>query len=221
MFRLHILHAVGAFFVFALFIGLASPAAESATAQTKYTPELQAAISRAEAYLNRITTLHARFIQVGPKGEMAEGDLYLSRPGRMRIEYDPPVPLLLIAADDWLAYQDKELEEVTYLPLSSTPATFLLQEKIHLGGEIAVTKAEKTLGATRIWLSRTDDPGAGTLTLVFSENPFVLRQWDVTDSQGLTTQVGLLNPEFGKKFDPELFEIRDPYKKRKVGPRRR
>ena len=159
------------FFVFVLFVGLATPTADAATAQAEYVPELRAAIAQAEAYLNRITTLHARFIQVGPNGEMAEGDLYLSRPGRMRIEYDPPVPLLLIAADDWLAYQDKELEEVTYLPLSSTPATFLLQEKIRLGGDITVTKAEKTPGATRIWLARADDPGAGTLALVFSAAP--------------------------------------------------
>jgi len=216
------LRALRVFFVFALLIGLAAPAAaDTAPAQENYTPELQAAITRAEAYLNRITTLHARFVQVGPNGEMAEGDLYLSRPGRMRIEYDPPVPLLLIAANDWLAYQDKELEEVTYLPLSSTPATFLLQEKIRLGGDITVTKAEKTPGATRIWLARTDDPGAGTLALVFSNAPFALRQWDVTDSQGLTTQVGLLNAEFGKTFDPKLFELRNPYKKRKAGPRRR
>lgn len=209
------------FFILALFIGLASlPANAAGTAQT-FAPELRDAIAKAESYLNRITTIRARFIQVGPKGEMAEGDLYLARPGRMRIEYDPPVPLLLVAADDWLAYQDKELEEVTYLPLSATPAAFLLQDNIRLEGDITITGVEKTPGAVRIWLAQTEDLQAGVLALVFSEAPFALRQWEITDAQGLTTQIGLLNPEFGQVFDPELFDIRNPYKKRKPGPRRR
>ncbi len=207
-------------FLFALFIGLAVLPAEAAGEKTNFAPELQAAIAQAEAYLNRITTIHARFVQIGPKGNLAEGDVYLARPGRMRIEYDPPVPLLLVAADDWLAYQDKELEEVTYLPLSSTPAAFLLQENIRLDGEIAVQAAEREPGAIRLWLIQRDDPEAGSLTLVFSEAPFVLRQWNVTDAQGLVTQVGLLNPEFGAPLDPKLFELRNPYKKRKPGPRR-
>ncbi len=208
-------------FTFALLLGFATLSADAVAAKTEFAPELRAAIDRVESYLNRLTTIHARFVQVGPSGELAEGDVYLARPGRMRIEYDPPVPLLLIAADDWLAYQDKELEEVTYLPLSSTPAAFLLQEKIRLNGEITVTAVEKTPGAVRIQLIETEDPKAGKLTLVFSEAPFALRQWEVTDAQGLTTRVGLLNAEFGKAFNPKLFELRDPYKKRKVGPRRR
>ncbi|MCE2509554.1 MAG: outer membrane lipoprotein carrier protein LolA [Alphaproteobacteria bacterium] len=208
-------------FVLALFLGLAVLSVDAVAAKTAFAPELRAAIDRAENYLNRLTTIRARFVQVGPNGELSEGDVYLARPGRMRIEYDPPVPLLLIAADDWLAYQDKELEEVTYLPLSSTPASFLLQEKIRLSGEITVTEVEKTPGAVRIQLTETNDPKAGKLTLVFSEAPFALRQWEVTDAQGLTTRVGLLNAEFGQTFDPDLFELRDPYKKRKPGPRRR
>ncbi len=208
-------------FAFALLLGLATLSADALAAKTEFAPELRAAIDRVESYLNRLTTIHARFVQVGPGGELAEGDVYLARPGRMRIEYDPPVPLLLIAADDWLAYQDKELEEVTYLPLSSTPAAFLLQEKIRLTGEITVTAVEKTPGAVRIQLIETEDPKAGKLTLVFSEAPFALRQWEVMDAQGLTTRVGLVNAKFGEAFNPKLFELRDPYKKRKAGPRRR
>jgi len=208
-------------FSFALILGLVAFPTDAATAKTLFTPELRSAIDRVERYLNRITTIHARFVQVGPDGELAEGDVYLERPGRMRIEYDPPVPLLLIAADNWLVYQEKELEEVTYVPLSSTLAAFLLQEKTRLDGDITVMAVEKTPGAVRIHLTETEDPKAGKLTLVFSETPFALRQWEVTDALGLTTRVSLLNAEFGKALNPKLFELQDPYKKRKFGPRRR
>ncbi|MGB1548142.1 MAG: LolA family protein [Alphaproteobacteria bacterium] len=207
-------------FTIALLLGLVVLSADAAAAKTAFAPELRAAIEKAEKYLNRMTTIRARFVQVGPNGELSEGDVYLARPGRMRIEYDPPVPLLLVAADDWLAYQDKELEEVTYLPISSTPAAFLLEDKIRFSGDITVTEVDKVPGALRIQLIETADPKAGKLTLVFSEAPFALRQWEVTDSQELTTRVGLINAEFGMTFDPDLFELRDPYKKRKPGPRR-
>lgn len=207
-------------FALALCLVLSAAAADAAATKETLTPELRQAVGQAERYLNGITTIRARFIQVGPNGELSEGNVYLARPGRMRIEYDPPVPLLLIAADSWLTYQDKELEEATYLPLSSTPAAFLLEKEIRLGGKITVAKVEKTPGALRLRLIETDDPKAGALTLVFGEAPFALRQWEVTDAQGLTTRVGFLNAEFGVAFDSELFNIKNPYRKSKPGPRR-
>ena len=79
-------------------------------------------------YLNRIDTLKSRFIQVSSNGAYAEGDLYLDRPGRMRFEYDPPHPALLIANGVTLLYYDRELKQATFLPLWETPLWFLIRE---------------------------------------------------------------------------------------------
>ena len=41
-------------------------------------------LGRIEDYFNGITTLQARFLQLSPNGRTAEGNLYISRPGRLR-----------------------------------------------------------------------------------------------------------------------------------------
>ncbi|NKB49914.1 MAG: outer membrane lipoprotein carrier protein LolA, partial [Alphaproteobacteria bacterium] len=48
----------------------------------------KADIARIETYLNDLTTLESRFVQFSAQG-IAEGRLILSRPGDLRIEYDP------------------------------------------------------------------------------------------------------------------------------------
>src|SRR4029079_11503560 len=56
----------------------------------------QAEVARIEQYLNSIRTMRSRFVQVGSDGT-ARGTFYLSRPGKLRLEYESPVTILLIA----------------------------------------------------------------------------------------------------------------------------
>ena len=53
----------------------------------------------------------------------------------------------------------------------------------------------------------SDDVEDGTLTLVFSERPFTLRQWQVLDAQGTVTTVTLNNARTGMALDDKLFEF--------------
>ncbi|MBY0431339.1 MAG: outer membrane lipoprotein carrier protein LolA, partial [Rhodospirillales bacterium] len=77
-------------------------------------------VQRVEDYLNGITTLQARFLQASPNGATAEGTAYISRPGKMRLAYDPPSPILVVADGRMLVYYDSELKETSYAPLDST-----------------------------------------------------------------------------------------------------
>jgi outer membrane lipoprotein-sorting protein len=171
----------------------------------------QADLARIEDYLNGIKTLQARFLQVSSTGKIAEGDFYLQRPGRLRIEYDPPVPILIVADGRWLVYFDKELEQVTYAGLDSTPAGLLVREKVSFsGGGMTVTGFERGAAAFRVAVQRTEDPGEGSLTLVFSDRPLQLRKWAVTDAQGTTTTVSLVSPRADVALKPELFQFTPP-----------
>ena len=49
--------------------------------------------------------------------------------------------------------------------------------------------------------------GGGTLTLVFDRTIDELRQWTVTDQQGLQTMVTLYNVEIGNRLAADLFKI--------------
>ncbi len=198
-----------------LIVALAWAAAVPAWAAPPRSATLSAAdrtdVGRIEAYLNSIRTLKARFLQVSSTGDLSEGTLFISRPGKLRIEYDPPVPILIVAARGVLTYIDKELEQVSEIDIESTPAGILVGETVSFfSGDFTLTTFKRQADAARVTLVRTEDPAEGSLTLVFSDRPLALRKWIVTDAQGVKTTVSLLNTRFGLPLNPELFTFEAP-----------
>ena len=188
-----------------------STAAAAIAPQLQLGPEDQAELTRIEAYLNGIRTVQSSFLQHSSNGERAEGQLYLSRPGKLRVEYQPPVPVLVVADGTFLVYYDRNLEQVSHIPLASTPASILLDEQISLsGGALTVTGFERGDNEILVSLVRTDNPGEGSITLVFGENPLALQQWSVTDAQNIVTVVSLVDPRFDVRLDRKLFVFEDP-----------
>ena len=183
-----------------------APAAAAPAAMPQQSTET---LARLEAYLNQITTLHARFVQVSSNGAFAEGDLYLDRPGRLRFEYDPPHPALLIANGVTLLYYDRDLEQATFLPLWETPLWFLIRKRVDLSDGLEVVDITQGAATIKVTLRSTDDGGEGEVTLVFADRPISLHSWEIHDAQGIVTQVALVNPEFGVSIDRDLFEHGD------------
>jgi hypothetical protein len=87
--------------------------AQSASAQD------QADIARVETYLNGLKSLKAHFVQVAGDGAMSQGTAWLERPGRMRFQYNPPAPFLLIAAHGVLTFNDSSLRQASNIPLTT------------------------------------------------------------------------------------------------------
>jgi outer membrane lipoprotein-sorting protein len=169
------------------------------------------AIARVEAYLNAITTLRADFVQIADDGGVSKGTLYIERPGRLRVQYAPPAMVDLVSDGDWLTYTDREVGQVSQMPLSDTPAGVLVREDVRFDGDIVVERVERGAQVLRVTLVRAESPDDGSFTLVFTENPFALRQWVVVDAQGLTTRVTLYDGQHGVALDPELFAAPAPF----------
>ncbi len=165
----------------------------------------RADLTRIEAYLNGVHTLKARFLQVSPDGGTAEGVAWLDRPGRMRFQYDPPSPLLLVAGHGLFIFHDSQLNQTTNLPLNSTPLGLLLRDNLRLAGDVTVTGIERQPGQIQVSMVRTPSPQDGSLTLVFADNPLALRQWTVVDAQRQETRVTLFDIQLGGSFDQGLF----------------
>jgi outer membrane lipoprotein-sorting protein len=174
------------------------------------TPQDQVDLGRIEQYLNDIHTMAARFQQFSPDGGASGGALYVSRPGRMRFEYDKPVPILIVADGTFVVYIDNSLKEVTYLPIGSTPAWFLLRNHISLTDGITITKFERGPGVLRMSVVENKSPENGTLTLVFSDRPLDLKQWTIVDQEGKKTTVSLSDVRLGVPLDAKLFTFVDP-----------
>jgi outer membrane lipoprotein-sorting protein len=154
--------------------------------------------------------MKARFLQVAPDGAITRGVVWLERPGRMRFQYDPPSPLLLVAGHGLVVFYDASVNQTSNFPISSTPLGILLSDHVKLGGGVTVTGMQRMPGQLQVSLVRTASPGDGTLTLVFADNPLVLRQWTVVDAQRRETRVTLYDAQLGGNFDSQLFEFIDP-----------
>ncbi len=170
----------------------------------------RADLTRVEAYLNALSTLRARFLQIAQNGAAAEGTAWIWRPGRMRFEYDPPEPLLLVADGGQFLMYDRELRAPTTLLVSRTPLGILLRREVRLSGDVTVTAMERSGGFLRVTMFRTSEPNEGRLTLVFNPEPLQLRQWAVTDAQQRETRVSLSRIETGLRFPAGLFQFNDP-----------
>ena len=177
-----------------------------------FTETQEADLRAASTYLNSVKSLKSRFLQVSPDGAFTQGDFMLRRPGRLRFEYDPPSPYLVLSDGFWLYFLDKELGEPQNWPIQDTPLGVLVAEKVDLTDNPDVEQVERFPGTLSITLRDQKRPDEGTVTLVFSRDPLILRQWKIIDSQGQRTSVTLDLIETGMHLPATLFVM--PIKKK-------
>ena len=171
----------------------------------------EALLWRVEDYLNGITTLTANFLQVNHDGSISEGKLSLSRPGRMRIDYAPPLKVEIISDGEWITYIDRDLGQISQAPLNGSHAELLVRNDLRFGEDVAVISITREANTVEITIARKKNPEQGSMTLVFSDHPLELRQWAVVDPQRLTTRVTLFDSRFGLTLDETLFEAPPPF----------
>ena len=165
-------------------------------------------VTKIEDYLNAISTMKARFVQITDKGQFAKGQIWMERPGRIRIDYDPPTPLLIVSNGTLVMYKDEELDQLSYVPLSSIPAAMFIKDHVNFSGDdLLITDYVAKANTVRLTLQRAADPQSGSLTLVFETHPMQLKKWAVLDAQGVMTTVSLVGTRFGEKLSDDLFHI--------------
>lgn len=174
----------------------------------------KADIERVEKYLTGLTTIVSDFTQFAPDGTLTNGKFFLKRPGKMRWQYNPPTPVLIVASGKQLVFFDRELEQVTYIPIDESLIGFMAKEQIRFDETVGITKFEKEHNVIRITLAERDKPTEGSLMLELTENPMIIRNMVITDSAGQVTSVSLNNAKFGSKLEDKFFVFHDPRKRR-------
>lgn len=162
-------------------------------------------LSEVENYINDLTTVRAGFVQTNADGTLDSGIMWISRPGRARIEYAPPTEVLLVADGTWMIYFDADLDQVSHIPIDTGPFRFLLADSMRFDDAVKVTAISRASGLARVTLVDAENPHDGQVTLVFDETPFALRQWEVLDAQGYLTVVTLTDEIIGERFDEAMF----------------
>jgi outer membrane lipoprotein-sorting protein len=166
-------------------------------------------LNKVSAYLNAITSLQASFVQVGPNGELDQGTIYARKPGRLRFEYAPPSPYLIVSDGITIAVANSKVRTVDRYPLVDNPLSLILREGVDLSKDARISAVERQAGTLRITATEKSGPMKGQVTLIFAYPATELRQWIITDAQGLQTMIALKNMKTEVPLGPELFILRD------------
>ena len=179
-------------------------------AQAELSAQDKSDLARIEAYLNNLHSISADFLQVDEQGNMMRGKIAIQRPGKMRVTYEEPNKDFIICDGDWVHIWNEDLKAQTNVEQGSSLAEFVLRDPIQLSGDVTVSKFKRFPAKIEVTLIETDDPAAGSLTLVFEDRPLLLRQWKVLDPQGHLTGVNLENEHTGVKCPKSTFIFTPP-----------
>ncbi len=195
--------------LFTVAVAGAGAGASAPAAAQGLSAEQRAEVQRIEEYFNQLTTMRSTFLQASSTGLVARGVVWMERPGRMRFEYAPPSPVLITADGIWLTYQDNDLEQTTQIPLITSPLSVLVSDEVDLMDELVVEEIETGSNVIRLQLRQRDDPDQGNVILTFQDKPLSLKQWIITDAQGVEVKVALLDPVFGLDLPADLWRPND------------
>jgi outer membrane lipoprotein-sorting protein len=171
-------------------------------------PEQLGIIARVNSYLSSMQILSGKFVQVAPDGRRTQGAFYISKPGKVRFEYDDPSPIQLIADGQSVVVRDRRLATQDVYPLSQTPLRFLLADHVDLVKDTSLVAIyADDVFITVVVEEKNGIVGSSRLMMMFAAKDMQLKQWTVTDPQGYDTTVAVYNLDTTKRPDPNMFRI--------------
>jgi outer membrane lipoprotein-sorting protein len=192
------------FFPFSLFGNKSAGSSQAASFDTKQ----RALLDKVSNYLSSVQTMVGSFVQVGPDGRRVDGTFSIQKPGKVRFQYNPPSPIDIIADGSSVVVRDRSLETADFYPLSQTPLRYLLADHIDLVRDTDVLSVSSDDTFVTVVIEETQVmTGTNRLMIMFDAKNLQLKQWTVTDPQGLDTTVAVYNLDAAKKPDPNLFVI--------------
>jgi outer membrane lipoprotein-sorting protein len=180
------------------------------------TPAPNATLAQVQNHLRGLTSMTADFQQTASTGQSARGKLFLLRPGRIRFEYEPTVPTLIVAQGNWLTLVNYDTAQVQRWPIRDTPLSLLLDPNQDIGkfGRIAAGPGAMP-GFITVEAADPKRPQFGSIKLFFEPSVSApagisLAAWQVLDAQGNTTTIQLTNVRLNVPVTANQFSYRDP-----------
>lgn len=168
-------------------------------------PEQMAVVDKINEYFNTAKNLEGKFVQTDANATRKKGRFFIERPGKVRFDYSAPSREKIISNGEYLAIENHDLRTTDRYPLDSTPFRLLLKEKVDLAQDariIAIDSNDKLLVLT---VEDKEARGGGQIRLFFDWPTIALKEWIITDAQGLNTRIELAELETNKAADPQLF----------------
>lgn len=183
--------------------------ASNSYAKTNFLVKNKFELDQIEEYLNNIKNLSADFMQKSEDGK-AQGKFFLSRPGKMRVEYNKGPKILIVVNGSVLTYKDLELDEISNLGTNTTPASFLTRPHISFSAkDVEVVDFSKNDDFMKVSVIKKNGKEAGEFSLVFKNEPLGFVKMEVKNDLGQVTEITLKNIDFPNEIDNNLFYIRN------------
>jgi len=170
-------------------------------------------LDRAVTALRSISTMQASFVQTDRNGQRASGTITLKRPGRIRFQYAPGIPMLIVSDGAALTVIDYQVRQVQRWPIKNSP----------LGALLDPTRDVKKFGTlvggdpsgVTVQVRDRSRPEFGVMTLRFNRKAgapggLELSGWTALDSQNKLTTVALSNQRYGMAVGDGTFKYNDP-----------
>ncbi|ADP71451.1 outer membrane lipoprotein carrier protein LolA [Rhodomicrobium vannielii ATCC 17100] len=164
-------------------------------------------VAKINDYFNKMTFLQGVFVQSDPDTKQKRGKFYLARGGKVRFDYGAPSRLKIIADGKYLAIEDHDLNTSDRYPLEVTPFRLLLSEHVDLINDANILGVEQWTDVVVLTVEDKKGDGSGRIRLMFSKPDMVLKEWIITDAQGLSTKIEVANLEENKAPAPDVFEF--------------
>ena len=159
-------------------------------------------------YLMDISTGWTRFKQLNVNGSLSSGVILMSRPGKVRLEYDAPNTTLLIATKWRVAIFDtKSNMAPTIIPTRSTPFRYFLSDEIDLSDPDFLVDYLASGNTTQVMLKSPSPDLSGHVVLHFSNDPVEIVGWTFYDRFNQPTRVFLEGFNPGIAIEDTLFDI--------------
>lgn len=164
-----------------------------------------AAAQQIADHFSSLRTLTGEFVQFGPKGEQTGGTFYLERPGKIRFNYDKS-PIRVISDGNQVVINNRKLDTWDMYALNTTPLRMLLADRIDLGGG-RLQSVKQDPDMTTLVVGDKSAFGNSKITMMFEPKTMDLKQWTITDAQGLDTTIMVFNVRSGVRFTDDMFKI--------------
>lgn len=166
-----------------------------------------AAIQKVNSYFNALKTMSGAFLQTESDNSMKKGKFYIERPGKIEFDYANPSKLHIISDGEYLAIEDHDLGTTDRYPLDSTPFRLLLSKDVDLVRDARILGVIESESALIIAVEDKSQSAGGQIGLFFNKPDFQLKEWIITDPQGLNTKITISDAEINKQLSADLFKF--------------
>lgn len=195
-------------------VPMATPLAAQTRAAPRAAPALTGDLLRVQQHLSAMTSLVADFSQTDRSGQVQNGRLTLRQPGRIRFQYAPGNPMLIVADGRSLTLIDYEVRQVQRWPIRNSPLSVLIDPEANLVryGRLIDTGDRNTIS---VEVRDPARPEYGMITMVFTRDGsspagLKLYGWVALDAQQHRTSIRLSNQRYNVPVADSMFRWRDP-----------